>query len=154
MCGYTHMCDLGLGCWVPWSWSYRQWWAAWCGCWELNSELCKSSKCSWLLSYLSSPCGIQIVFNLIFNTATLLTLSLVLLIHLFDNFSLGSSTVQSYCLQTRVVFPLRFLKFITFIRFYYRLDHINCWFGEACDLKKKWQFHLVLSLHISYTRPK
>lgn len=30
--------------WMPRSWSYRQVWAIQCGCWELNSDLWKSSR--------------------------------------------------------------------------------------------------------------
>lgn len=39
LCGYVHMSThlyRGQRHWLSWSWSYRQWWAALCECWELD----------------------------------------------------------------------------------------------------------------------
>lgn len=53
---HAHMCVQ-----VSWSCSYREFWAAWRGCWEWTWLFCKRSDHSWLLSHSPAPSTILVL---------------------------------------------------------------------------------------------
>lgn len=51
-------------CWMPKSWSYRQLWNIWCGCWEPSTYLLQEQQILLTIVHLSGPKVLEIIFNM------------------------------------------------------------------------------------------